>query len=245
MKVEDDGSLVLHEHDLLPRYRDRRDSPIELRAKHFTREARVAAFYAAGAGQRYGVKFVGHGRDVEVYKGEWTLEVASIDLDEDEPIPQGGTSTETLGAVFNHLDAVGMDLSHPFHRATADMIRRKMDGLTDRDLVELLDAGVDRVAAALGFAPGGANFDVMVSSIEQLRARQLAPIQISKGLLDALVLTPWGPPPARTLLTGKQPTITHVEVTIQGLPGFRATVDAAAFRELQVALEALLGPVSR
>jgi len=41
--------------------------------------------------------------------------------------------------------------------------------MTDRDLVEMLDAGVARISAALGFAPGGADFDMMVDSIEQLR----------------------------------------------------------------------------
>lgn len=47
----------------------------------------------------------------------------------------------------------------------------------DRELVRKLDAGVGRIVTALGFAPGGANFDVMVAEIEHLRAE-------NKRLLD-------------------------------------------------------------
>lgn len=119
MKIEDDGNLILHEHDLLPRYRDRRDSPIELRAEHFTREARTAAYYAAGAGQRYRVRFVGHGRDVDVYKGEWTLEAASLDLDQSEP-------AQWADDPFKRLDAIGLDPDHPSHAVARGAIERKI-----------------------------------------------------------------------------------------------------------------------
>lgn len=61
------------------------------------------------------------------------------------------------------------------------------------------------------------------------------PEQITKGLLDALVLTPVGDP-------GETPKFLVIEV--QGLPGFRASVEIAAVQELRQALDVILGPLT-
>lgn len=46
----------------------------------------------------------------------------------------------------------------------------EIDGLSDdRELVRKLDAGVGRITEALGFAPGGADFDAMVDAIRMLK----------------------------------------------------------------------------
>src|SRR6185503_11397910 len=55
-------------------------------------------------------------------------------------------------------------------------------------------------------------------------------IPVTKGLLDALVLTPWGPPAVGALIAGRRPEVTHVEVQVNGLPGFRATLEVAAWK---------------
>lgn len=57
-------------------------------------------------------------------------------------------------------------------------------------------------------------------------------VQITQGLLDALVLTPLVAPEGLKLL----------QVKIQGLPGFHATLEIAAVQELRQALDVILGP---
>lgn len=59
------------------------------------------------------------------------------------------------------------------------------------------------------------------------------PRQITRGLLDALVLTPIADP-------GEVPKL--LDINVQGLPGFRATLDIAAVQELRQALDVILGP---
>jgi hypothetical protein len=59
------------------------------------------------------------------------------------------------------------------------------------------------------------------------------PRQITQGLLDALVLTPVADP-------GEAPKFLNVRV--QGLPGFCATLEVAAVQELREALDITLGP---
>jgi len=70
----------------------------------------------------------------------------------------------------------------------------------------------------------------MARELLELRRRQ--PTPATRGLLDALVLKPL-----------RVPGGLLVEVTVIGLPGLRATVEAAALRELQITLAALLGPI--
>lgn len=59
------------------------------------------------------------------------------------------------------------------------------------------------------------------------------PRQITKGLLDALVLTPIGMP-------GRAPT--QLDITIRGLPGFWARLQIGAVQELRQAFDIILGP---
>lgn len=44
-----------------------------------------------------------------------------------------------------------------------------------RELVTKLDAGIARITMALGFAPGGADFDRIVEAIHRLRAERSQP----------------------------------------------------------------------
>lgn len=68
MKVEDDGSLTLHQCDLLDGCRT--PPPDRPEPAHFIREARVAAHYASGAGHR--VVYVGPGcMEVMDRAGRW------------------------------------------------------------------------------------------------------------------------------------------------------------------------------
>lgn len=70
------------------------------------------------------------------------------------------------------------------------------------------------------------------------------PVELALGLVGALVITPWGPNPlvseARTGKPGSR--VSHLEFTMKGIPGFRATMQADACRELQVVFDALIGP---
>lgn len=61
MRIEEDGCLSLHEIDLLPFVR-RTESPltVKLLPSNFTREARIAAWYAQQCGAR--VSFATPGR---------------------------------------------------------------------------------------------------------------------------------------------------------------------------------------
>jgi len=59
------------------------------------------------------------------------------------------------------------------------------------------------------------------------------PRQITQGLLDGLILTPVGP-------HGQAPTF--LDIKVRDLPGFRAALDIEAVREVQDALNVLLGP---
>jgi len=61
------------------------------------------------------------------------------------------------------------------------------------------------------------------------------PRQITQGLLDALILTPIADP-------GEAPK--SLDIKVQGLPGFGATLDIAAVQELRQALDVILGPQS-
>lgn len=107
--------------------------------------------------------------------------------EQDEPSARNVAARATdLKEVFDRLDVIGLDQGHPTHQVAADAIRKKMDGLTDRDLVELLDAGVSKITEALGFAPGGADFDVMVGEITRLRSNQRQPSRSKAGPTDGL-----------------------------------------------------------
>lgn len=59
------------------------------------------------------------------------------------------------------------------------------------------------------------------------------PRQITKGLLDALVLTPVGP-------HGEAPMF--LDISIRDMPGFRATLKIEAVQEIRQALDIILGP---
>lgn len=60
------------------------------------------------------------------------------------------------------------------------------------------------------------------------------PRQITQGRLDALVLSPVPEP------GDEGPKL--LDVRVQGLPGFRATLEVAAVQELRQALDVVLGP---
>lgn len=76
-------------------------------------------------------------------------------------------SDDLLRELVNNREkcvALGVDvmLDHVSTRRLGDMAEELLGA---RELTRKLDAGVDRVVAALGFAPGGADFDAMVSAI--------------------------------------------------------------------------------
>ncbi len=74
----------------------------------------------------------------------------------------------------------------------------------------------------------------IVSDGSDKRKHEDEPRQVTRGLLDALVLTLVDEP------EGGAPKIMDVEVL--GLPGFRATLKVAAVQELRRALDIILGP---
>ena len=70
MKIEDDGHLSLHVIDLEPMHRD--DPPRPLRPAHFTREARIAAWYAMHAGAKITFAMPGRLEQIDAPPAAWS-----------------------------------------------------------------------------------------------------------------------------------------------------------------------------
>jgi len=277
VRVDPSGALELGPADLLPGLREK--PPARPAPEHFRPEVRVAAWYAAGAGQRYRV----------TYDCDRAFEDLTERFVGDAPWEHQGRPEPEQSTIANACARCGRELLAPVHTkggplafthafepideppkpatvasaATSDPIdevaRRRVEATTASVAGE---APGEQVSSA-PFVPYSTEDVAEVAKVARmLLERKLAPsvrmteafaratltlvgqvqIPVTKGLLDALVLTPWGPPAAGALIAGRRPEVTHVEVRVNGLPGFRATLEAAACRELQVALEALLGP---
>lgn len=124
MDIED-GHLVLRERDLLPEHRA--DPPRPLRPEHFTRDARVAAWYAAGAGQCYTVTYVGRSRSEVVtysFRGDDPASIVDPQARRDaadarHPFVAGRFAAGSRGGQWpsETCDVCGRDPRNEVHRA--------------------------------------------------------------------------------------------------------------------------------
>lgn len=227
MRVDPSGALELGPADLLPGLREK--PPARPAPEHFRLEVRVAAWYAAGAGQRYRVTY-DCDRTFEDLTERFVGDAPWDHQGRPEPEPIDEVARRRIEATVASVvgEAPGEQVSSaPFVPYSTE------------DVAEV--ARVARMLLERKLAPSVAMTEALARAALTLAGQ--VPIPVTKGLLDALVLTPWGPPAAGALLAGRRPEVTHVEVRVNGLPGFRATLEVAACREFMVALRALLWPV--